>query len=317
MVCALAGPLTLIEDCETSLRDDGILSAIERHNSPKLFNWLLSAFSYQGISDAVADSYIAQYGNASWRQIGSRLGQGTCPKLKSYWQYADCGYQKHADCCSESQHLSACPVPTHRLRNGRLNQTAYSFYLFVRDIAENDLIGWIGERLTHSHGDNAATSLVEPLRNIFGVSDKILTMSLSGLLLGARPVHPHWFDVGKNMIVVDTLVHNFLHRTGILDCCGRRHAYGPACYACGGCADIIRGLSSEIDARTFNASFPQDFPRFIQKAIWQYCAASHLDICTGNRIDDRRRCSLAYCQLFGACRRKPLKPLEKARFSAS
>jgi hypothetical protein len=24
-------------------------------------------------------------------------------------------------------------VPRHRLRNGRLNQTAYSFFLFVRD----------------------------------------------------------------------------------------------------------------------------------------------------------------------------------------
>jgi hypothetical protein len=33
------------------------------------------------------------------------------------------------------------------LRNGRLNQTAYCLYLFIRDIADGDLIGWIDQRL--------------------------------------------------------------------------------------------------------------------------------------------------------------------------
>ncbi len=33
------------------------------------------------------------------------------------------------------------------MRNGRLNQTAYALYLFIRDLADNDLIGWIDERL--------------------------------------------------------------------------------------------------------------------------------------------------------------------------
>jgi hypothetical protein len=32
------------------------------------------------------------------------------------------------------------------------------------------------------------------------------------------------------MIAVDTLVHNFLHRTGILHRLDASHAYGPACY---------------------------------------------------------------------------------------
>ena len=36
-----------------------------------------------------------------------------------------------------------CPLPSHDLRNGRLNQTAYSLFLFIRDIADGDLIGWI------------------------------------------------------------------------------------------------------------------------------------------------------------------------------
>jgi hypothetical protein len=33
-------------------------------------------------------------------------------------------------------------------------------------------------------------------------------------------------ETGKAMIAVDTLVHNFLHRTGILHDCGTPHAYG-------------------------------------------------------------------------------------------
>jgi hypothetical protein len=38
-------------------------------------------------------------------------------------------------------------IPTHRLRNGRLNQTAYSLFLFIRDVAGSDLVGWIDARL--------------------------------------------------------------------------------------------------------------------------------------------------------------------------
>jgi hypothetical protein len=55
------------------------------------------------------------------------------------------------------------------------------------------------------------------------------------------------------------------------------------CYAAGGCADIINGISSCIDARTFNPSFPKVFPRFVQHAIC-YCAADGLNMCNGNRI---------------------------------
>ena len=30
----------------------------------------------------------------------------------------------------------------------------------------------------------------------------------AGLLLGASDGHPHWFETGKGMIAIDTLVHN-------------------------------------------------------------------------------------------------------------
>ena len=105
------------------------------------------------------------------------------------------------------------------------------------------------------------------------------------------------------MIAVDTLVHNFLHRTGILARFEADHPYGPACYRPGHCAAIIRAIADRIDARAFNRDFPQRFPRFVQHAIWRYCAAHGRDVCNGNRLDDRGRCGNIYCQIYSRCDR--------------
>jgi hypothetical protein len=48
--------------------------------------------------------------------------------------------------------------------------------------------------------------------------------------------------VGASMITIDTLVHNFLHRTGILHRLDAEHTYGMACYRPGGCASVIEAL---------------------------------------------------------------------------
>jgi hypothetical protein len=71
----------------------------------------------------------------------------TCPKLKSYWQFYDCRHNKTRCTRAEPDHLPGCPLPNHWLRNGRLNQTAYALHLFIRDVAEGDLVGWIDRRL--------------------------------------------------------------------------------------------------------------------------------------------------------------------------
>ena len=161
-----------------------------------------------------------------------------------------------------------CPLPTHDLRNGRLNQTAYSLYLFIRDIADGDLVGWIDQRLQAANSpagpDRLARmreALIEPLREVYGVSDKVLTMALSSILLGAPKRMRLWHEVGASMIAVDTLVHNFLHRTGILHRFGADHAYGAACYRPGGCADIIETVAERIDASAFNPAVPAGVSR--------------------------------------------------------
>ena len=133
-------------------------------------------------------------------------------------------------------------------------------------------------------------ALIEPLRQVYGVSDKVLTMTLSSILLAAPKRMRLWHEVGASMIAIDTLVHNFLVRTGILARFKADHAYGAACYQAGRCADIIDAVAQRIDARQFNLGFPQPFPRFVQHAIWRYCAQSGLDVCNGNRIDDRQSC---------------------------
>jgi hypothetical protein len=194
------------------------------------------------------------------------------------------------------------------LRNGHLNQLAYSLYLFIRDIAEGDLIGWIDQRLQAASSPTGPDRLarmrdavIAPLRGIYGVSDKVLSMALSSILLGAPNKLRLWHEVGASMIPIDTLVHNFLHRTGILHRFGAAHAYGAACYRPGGCAEIIAVVADRIDARAFNPAFAAIFPRFVQHAIWRYCAQSGLAVCNGNRIDDRKSCENVYCQIHNIC----------------
>ncbi len=305
----------MLDDIDDEFRHAGLDQAVASGNTPPIFDWLLTAFSFQGISDQVARSYMEKHGTASWSKMEASLRNSpSCPKLQTFWDYGGCRYDKGSFTCAEPDHIDACPVPRPRLRNGRLNQTAYSLFLFVRDIAGGDLIGWIDSQLEAAPGSSEADleparqeALIDPLRDVFGVADKVLTNALSWLLIGARNHRPVWFETGKAMVVIDTLVHNFLHRTGILDNCGVPHRYGPACCAVGGCAEIIRRAAERIDARSFNPNFPKIFPRFVQHAIWRFCAADGLDLCNGNRIDDREPCQINYCYLFRICDRKALK----------
>ena len=321
-VCCLSGAASLIDDNRADLRAEGIPAAIRRHDTATLFDWLVSALSYQGISDQVAFDYMERHGRARWADIDAKVAAGpTCPKLQSYWHFHGCRYDKISRTCSEPDHIDSCPLPTHPLRNGRLNQMAYSLFLFVRDIADGDLVGWI-DRQFQDADDPASPNrlprlceaLVGPLREVYGVSDKVLTMTLSCILLAAPKRLHRWQQVGASMIAVDTLVHNFLVRTGILKRLKADHSYGAACYQAGGCADIIAAVAARIDARQFNPQFPQPFPRFVQHAIWRYCAQSGLDVCNGNRIDDRKSCDNVYCQIRSNCDRIVLVNISNSKY---
>ena len=275
-------------------------------DTPALFDWLVDALSYQGISDAVAFAYIQKHGSVTWLEIEYRLSKRPpCPKLKNYWDFHRCGYSKTKGTCSHPEYYARCPLPKHRLRNGRLNQTAYSLFLFLRDIADSDLVNWIDGQLSRANFVSKAKaipamreSLLGPLRHIYGVADKVLGMAFAMILLAAPGTRTHWHETGGSMIAIDTLVHKFLHRTGILARCNAKHPYGPHCYGKNGCAEIIEKIARRIDAKEFNKTFPSYFPRFVQYAIWRFCAQEGLDICNSNRIDDRKRCQIKWCRLF-------------------
>jgi hypothetical protein len=234
-VCQLAGSASFVDDARESRE---VASAIRNRNTALLFDWLVASLSYQGIADQVAYDYMERHGQATWQVIASDLRRGpSCPKLKSYWHFHGCRYNKTRYTCAEPNHLAGCSLPNHWLRNGRLNQTAYALYLFIRDVAGGDLVGWIDRRLNmaarHPGPNRLArmrTALLDPLKEVHGVSDKILMMALSVLFLGAPGRRRRWLEVGGSMIAVDTLVHNFLHRTGILHRFRADHAYGLACY---------------------------------------------------------------------------------------
>lgn len=308
-ICRLAGSDNLIGPKTGRLQQ-----AILDRDTPYLFEHLVRSFSLQGISDRAAWTYMENHGQPTWRdlqRVSSR--PPACPKLRGYWTFYGCGYRKAARTCAEPGTISRCSVPRHALRNGRLNQMAYSLFFFIRDIADGNLVDWIDRSLSQAHFGSAKNrvrrmrrALVEPLRNIYGVSDKVLNMTLADVLLAAPASKPQWRETGFSMIAIDTLVHNFLYRTGIQSRLGAKHDFGPACYATDGCDDIVRRLAGQVDARQFNSDYPQNFPRFVQHAIWRFCAQSELNVCNGNNIDDRFRCDNKDCPLFHRCKRAAL-----------
>jgi hypothetical protein len=170
-VCGLAGSPTLIDEIRAELRADKVRAAIRNRDIGPVFDWLMAAVSYQGISNQVAHEYMEKHGRTRWRQIKQRLDRGaSCPKLKSYWHFHDCRYDKISRTCAEPDHISRCPLPEHDLRNGRLNQTAYSLFLFIRDVADGDLVGWIDRQLQAANDpagpDRLARNASEPDRAV-------------------------------------------------------------------------------------------------------------------------------------------------------
>jgi hypothetical protein len=320
-VCRLAGDRKLVSETRRRLAALGISDAIRHHETAALFDWLAEVVSFQGIADRVAHDYMQRHGAARWADIAAALAAGpSCPKLKSYWHFENCGYRKTASVCNEPLHFGCCPLPTLNLRNGRLNQTAYSLFLFLRDVAAGDYVAWLDARLDpvelpkrHRCTRRLREALLGPMGQIFGVSDKVVSMTLATLLLGAAPGRPTWIRAGAELIAIDRLVHNFFVRTGILQRLGEPHRYGPRCYERDGCADIIDQVADHIDARAFNARYPRRFPRFVQHAIWQFCAEEGLDECNGRQIDDRKRCDRKKCPLFRRCDRIALKRAQKPR----
>ena len=57
-VCCLAGSASLVDDIRTDLDADGLRAAMRTHDTAVVFDWLIAALSYQGISDQIANDYM-------------------------------------------------------------------------------------------------------------------------------------------------------------------------------------------------------------------------------------------------------------------
>jgi hypothetical protein len=74
----------------------------------------MAALSYQGISDQVAHDYMEKHGRAAWHGINRKVSEGvSCPKVKSYWHFHSCRYDKVSRTRAEPDHIGACPLPSH------------------------------------------------------------------------------------------------------------------------------------------------------------------------------------------------------------
>lgn len=311
---ALASP-EFLADIAGQLEAAGIQYAVANHESTPIIDWCLRLLSLQGISDQAAFAFDHKHGGIRSAEIERKLRhRPACQRLQSYWSFEDCSYRKTTRTCSEPALLPGCPLPGHNLRKGGLNVASYGLHLFMRDVCSGDFIAWFDGRLLEADPgkekpDRAARmrdALIAPLSCIPNTGPKLWSMILADLLLAADPARERWVATGAAMVAIDSLVHNFLHRTGSLRHFSAEHAYGPACYQANGCAEIVEVLAEHIDASKFNPSFPAIFPRFVQHSLWSFCATGQGDICNGTRINDRDRCQQVTCPAFAACDRVSL-----------
>lgn len=302
------------------LREILRMDATNKVKSRFLFEPLMGALSFQGIGDEIVMDYMDGHGMISYFQIvrrlkGHRKTYGAlCSRLEGFQSFKACGYRKAKLSCNNPQMLMRCPVRTHDLLKGVLNVKAYSFFFYIRDLCQGDLIGHfdrlIREGLEASEAASgviqAREKLVRDFTKVFGVGEKLANMTLSSLL-AADPANPTWVRVGQAMVAVDTLVHNFLHRTGILKFYQAEHRYGPACSI--QCARVLDSLIGKIDARKINPGYPRYFPRFVQLSIWRFCSLVGQNICNGVKIKDSAPCNRKdICPVFSWCDHIPLRP---------
>jgi hypothetical protein len=304
----LVSTLMQLTGPETDGGSAELLQAIVEHDTQTLFRLLTRGLGYQGISDAVARRYAEQHGDADWQTIETMLGRDArCQKLAGFEDFGDCRFTKTGPSCSNPSLLSSCPVSQLPLRRGLLNEQAFSLFLLIADRCEGDLVAHIDRTLSIAWEEPdpvtvGREALIALLTSVRGVSRKVASMMLATLLVSADLSRPRWRAVGRSMVAIDSLVHNFLHRTGILHAYKAEHRYSALCYGPTGCEAVVRDLASRLPSDACAS------PRSLQHAIWHFCAADGLAICNGRRIRDTAACQQLDCPLAAGCARMPLRP---------
>jgi hypothetical protein len=294
---------------------DQMIHGKVHHKSIKLYQYLVEAFLLSGGGDQSNQGYYAkQKLKPTFNRVKQAMEVAQCPKLATFETFKGCGYKKTMNRCNEPAFLTTCPLPSFDMKRGALNHMAFSLYFFLRDVAGRDFYTYVTEHFGQAGG--AITDLLDgfigKISTIANVGPKLAHMALSCLFLTA---YPGWDyrQVGAHMIAVDTLVHNFLHRTGILASYQLDHPYGPRCHGQNGCLGVIHDLANRIDCREFNPTLPASFPRFIQYHIWAYCGQSGENICNLNKCKPGKPNPACVLHQQGLCAELPLqRPAQQA-----
>src|SRR4051794_16068720 len=79
-ICQVAGARSLMADTRLGLARQGVIAAVRQHDTPIIFDWLMDALSYQGVSDSIAYGYMEQHGRVRWHDLAAALGEKpSCP----------------------------------------------------------------------------------------------------------------------------------------------------------------------------------------------------------------------------------------------
>ncbi len=310
----LLAPPSYLQDVQARLAEDGIAAAVKSSDTAAVFDWIVRLLARQGISNYAADAFLARNGSPKFEDIADVMARGArCPLLRCRWTFEGCGYRRDAETCNTPHHRLGCPVTTIPARKGVLAEAAIGLWLFVRDCCDGDFVGWIDQRLAKAYAPlggphrlaRMRAAVLEPLVEIPGTGPKVWSMVLAELLLGGDPDRGQWVEVGASFVAVDSLVHAYLHRTGILRSLAADHLYGPDCNSASGCVNVIEQLAQLIDAREFDPSYPTRFARWLQFAIWWFCAADGWAVCNRISVDDVVGCQQRFCPTFADCARLP------------
>ena len=296
--------------------DDGLREVITQivtgkpgRRMAKLYKCLVESFIMVGGSDQSNQGYYdRQKVKPTYYGIQKAIRNAACPKLASFEAYQDCGYRKMAKTCNNPDLIASCPVPHLDMKRGGLTQMAFSLFFFLRDVCRGDFYRFVKDQfgdgnLPEGELTDRIQGFIDQLSRIHNVGPKLVDMVFSHIFFTQAPGWDYQ-AIGVRMVAIDTLVHNFMAKTGTLDSYGQPHKYGPKCHSQAGCVGVIEEIAKDLDCRKYHPSYPAYFPRLIQVYIWAYCAMNGENICNGNKCKvgkPNMACTLlqeGYCRPF-------------------
>ena len=88
--CRASPDPSYLKRMRTELTKQGIRAAVAEHDTPALFDWLVDVTSYQGVSDAVAWTYMEEHGRVRWADLEAAFQRRpACPKLTGFAAFRD------------------------------------------------------------------------------------------------------------------------------------------------------------------------------------------------------------------------------------